>query len=166
VSAAAWAEAADNLKLKRRRLRMSTKEIQEQLVNSMRHWQQIEDRSVESTGSVIAKTENPLIRLVMEIIQRDSQLHHRIQQFIIDTLESKPVALSTDELGVVSEMIDNHLKIENEMVGLVDNALESVKDKKMLVQEYLLNFLVEDEKKHAAMLNALGSIKKGMYPYA
>jgi hypothetical protein len=145
---------------------MSTKEIQEQLVNSMKHWQQIEDRSVESTGSVIAKTQNPLIRLVMEIIQRDSQLHHRIQQFIVDTLESKPVALSTDELGVVSEMIDNHLKIENEMVELVDNALGSVKNKKMLVQEYLLNFLVEDEKKHAAMLTALDNIKKGMYPYA
>ena len=145
---------------------MSTKEVQEQLVNSMRHWQGIEDRSVESTGAVIAKTKNPLIRLVMEIIQRDSQIHHRVQQFIIDTIESKPVALSTDEMGAISEMIDNHLKIEDEMVNLVDKALDDVKDKKMLVQEYLLNFLVEDEKKHAAMLRALDKVKKGMYPYA
>ena len=145
---------------------MSTKEIQEQLVNSMRHWQGIEDRSVESTGQVIAKTQNPLIRLVMEIIQRDSQIHHRVQQFIIDTIESKPVALSTDEMGAISEMIDNHLKIEDEMVNLVDKALSDVKDRKMLVQEYLLNFLVEDEKKHASMLKDLGVIKKGMYPYA
>ena len=114
----------------------------------------------------MAKTENPLIRLVMEIVQRDSQLHHRVQQFVIDSLESKPVNLSVDELGTISEMIDNHLAIENQMVELVDQALESVKDKKMIVQEYLLNFLVEDEKKHAAMLKALDSIKKGMYPYA
>ena len=145
---------------------MSMKEVQQKLADSMRHWQKIEDRSVESTGQVIAKTENPLIRLVMEIIQRDSQIHHRVQQFIIDSIESKPVALSTDELASISEMIDNHLAIENDMVGLVDSALSEVKDKKMLVQEYLLNFLVEDEKKHAAMLNALGTIKKGMYPYA
>jgi len=145
---------------------MSTKEVQQELVNSMKHWQKIEDRSVESTGQVIAKTENPLIRLVMEIIQRDSQMHHRVQQFIIDSLEHKPVALSTDEMGSISEMIDNHLKIENDMVDLVDKALSDVKDKKMLVQEYLLNFLVEDEKKHASMLDALGVIKKGMYPYA
>jgi len=145
---------------------MSTKEVQQELVNSMKHWQKIEDRSVESTGQVIAKTENPLIRLVMEIIQRDSQMHHRVQQFIIDSLENKPVALSTDEMGSISEMIDNHLKIENDMVDLVDKALSDVKDKKMLVQEYLLNFLVEDEKKHASMLDALGVIKKGMYPYA
>lgn len=145
---------------------MSMKEVQQELADSMRHWQKIEDRSVESTGQVIAKTENPLIRLVMEIIQRDSQIHHRVQQFIIDSIENKPVALSTDEMASISEMIDNHLKIENDMVVLVDKALSDVKDKKMLVQEYLLNFLVEDEKKHASMLNALGSIKKGMYPYA
>jgi hypothetical protein len=145
---------------------MSMKEVQQDLVDSMKHWQKIEDRSVESTGQVIAKTDNPLIRLVMEIIQRDSQMHHRVQQFIIDSIENKPVALSTDEMGSISEMIDNHLQIENDMVGLVDKALSDVKNKKMLVQEYLLNFLVEDEKKHASMLNALGAIKKGMYPYA
>ena len=102
----------------------------------------------------------------MEIIQRDSQVHHRVQQLIIDSLESKPIALSTDEMASISEMIDNHLAIENEMVELVDNALASVRNRKMLVQEYLLNFLVEDEKKHAAMLKALDQVKKGMYPYA
>lgn len=145
---------------------MSTKEVRQELVDSMRHWQKIEDRSVESTGQVIAKTSNPLIRLVMEIIQRDSQMHHRVQQFIIDSLEGKPIALSTDEMGAISEMIDNHLKIEDDMVVLVDKALNDVKDRKMLVQEYLLNFLVADEKKHASMLKALDTIKKGMYPYA
>jgi hypothetical protein len=145
---------------------MSTKEVQEQLVNSMKHWQGIENRSVESTGAVIAKTDNPLIRLVMEIIQRDSQLHHRVQQFIVDSIESKPISLSTDEMGAISEMVDNHLKIEDQMVELVDKALDDVRDKKMLVQEYLLNFLVEDEKKHAAMLRALEKVKKGIYPYA
>lgn len=145
---------------------MSTKEVQDQLVNSMRHWQKIEDRAVESTGQVIDGTANPLIRLVMEIIQRDSQVHRRVQQFIIDTIEGRPVALSPEEMGTISEMIDNHLRIEKQMVELVDAALAAVKDRKMLVQEYLLNFLVADEKKHAAMLKALDLVKKGMYPYA
>lgn len=145
---------------------MSMKEVQERLVASMKHWQQIEDRSIESTGQVIAKTQNPLIRLVMEIIQRDSQVHHRVQQMIVDSLESRPIALTPEEMGTISEMIDNHLAIENEMVELVDEALGAVRNRKMIVQEYLLNFLVEDEKKHAAMLKALDKIKQGMYPYA
>ena len=141
---------------------MSTKEIQEQLVNSMKHWQKIENRSVESTALVIAKTENPLIRLVMEIIQSDSQLHHRVQQFIIDSVESKPVDLTREEMGAVSGMLDNHLNLEEQMVGLVDEALKDLSKKKMVVQEYLLKFLVEDEKKHASMLRALDVVKKGM----
>ena len=144
---------------------MTTKEIQEQLAARMKHWQKIEDRSVESTGQMIAKTDNPLLRLVMEIIQRDSQMHHRVQQFIVDSLVSRPVNLAPEEMETISEMIDNHLNIEEQMVELVNASLAEVKDKKMVVQEYLLNFLVEDEKKHAHMLKALGAIKKGMYPY-
>ena len=46
-------------------------------------------------------------------------MHHRVQQMIIDSIEGKPIVLSTDEMGSISEMIDNHLDIENEMVGLV-----------------------------------------------
>ena len=35
----------------------------------------------------------------------------------------------------------------------------------MLVQEYLLKYLAEDEKKHNRMLAGLKKIKDGMYPY-
>ena len=51
---------------------MSTKDIQAKLVETMEHWQKIEDASVASTGQIIDQTKHPLIRLVMEIIQADS----------------------------------------------------------------------------------------------
>ena len=35
----------------------------------------------------------------------------------------------------------------------------------MVVQEYLLEYLLIDEKKHNKILDTLGTIKKGMYPY-
>ena len=66
---------------------MSTKEIQEQIVKNMQDWKKIENASVASTGKVIEKTENPIVRIIMEIIQRDSQMHYRIQDLIIDSLE-------------------------------------------------------------------------------
>ena len=69
---------------------MQTKELQAKLVTEMKSWQKIENASVASTGKVIEQTENPIIRLVMEIIQSDSQMHHRVQQFIADTLEKQP----------------------------------------------------------------------------
>ena len=51
---------------------MSTKEAQEKIVANMRRWQRVENASVASTGQIIEKTDNPIVRLVMEIIQRDS----------------------------------------------------------------------------------------------
>lgn len=144
---------------------MSTKEIQEKLVESMKRWQKIEDASVVSTGKIIEQTDNPLIRLIMEIIQRDSRMHYRVQQLIADSLERKAIALTPEEIGGVWDSIQKHIDIEKRMVGYVDEALKSLKGKKMMVQEYLLAYLKEDEKKHDNLLETLNQVKKGMYPY-
>ena len=148
-------------------MKTSMKEIQDGLVANMQSWQKVEDASVASTGKVIEKTDNPLIQLVMEIIQRDSQMHHRVQKWIADSLSVKAVSLSTDELGEVWEMIEQHIAIEKKTQVLASASLEAAKGSKgMLLQAYLLEYLLEDEKKHDLMLQRLEEIKKGMYPYA
>ncbi|RKX26253.1 MAG: hypothetical protein DRP45_04030 [Candidatus Zixiibacteriota bacterium] len=144
---------------------MSTKEIQEQIVTNMRRWQKIENASVASTGSVIEKTDNPVIRLIMEIIQRDSQMHYRIQELIADSLETKTITLSPDELDKVWDLIDKHIELEKKTVEFANEALAALKGKKMVVQEYLLDYLLTDEEKHNKVLATLETIKKGMYPY-
>ena len=144
---------------------MTTKEIQEKLAHNMKRWQKIEDASVASTGKVIEKTENPIIRLVMEIIQRDSQMHHRIQGMISDSLERSVISLSPDELLEVWDMIEDHIALEKKTVEYAHEALEALKGKKMVVQEYLLRYLLEDEEKHNTLLEKLETIKSGMYPY-
>ena len=143
---------------------MTIKDLQKELAASMRRWQKIENSAIVSTGFVMEKTENPIIRLVMEIIQRDSQMHYLVQQWIADSLESKTVSLSPDELNKVWSLIERHTEIENSMVGIVQEALNAVKGKKMYVQEYLLKYLQEDEVKHTNLLNALEGLKKGMLP--
>jgi len=145
---------------------MSTKELQEKIVDTMKRWQKIENSAVASTGRVIEATENPIVRMVMEIIQRDSQFHHRVQGFIIDSLETKAIELGTDDLGNIWEMIEKHIELEEKTVELARESLEALKGKKMLVQEYLINYLLEDEQKHNKILGHLSKIKSGMYPYA
>jgi hypothetical protein len=145
---------------------MTTKEIQEKLVDTMHKWQKIEDAAVDSTSKILEQSQNPLIRLVMEIIQADSRMHRRVQEFIASTLSEKAVSLTPEELGTVSEAIEKHNAIEKQMVNYVDDTLNELKGKKMLVQEYLLNYLWDDEKKHEALLSILDKIKEGMYPYA
>ncbi len=145
---------------------MSTKELQDTIAENMRKWMRIEDASVASTGMIMEMTQNPFLRLVMEIIQSDSRVHHHVQNFINFTLKHEAVSLSPDDLAVVWSAIERHNEIEKKMVGLVATTLEALKGRKMIVQEYLLNYLVQDERKHADMLEALEKVKKGMYPYA
>ena len=143
---------------------MSAKDVQSELVSNMRKWQKIEDASVSSTGQMIEKTENPLLRLVMEIIQRDSQMHYRIQEFIADSIEHKAVSLTPDELVAVWGMIENHINLEKKTVEIAEQAIASLKGQQgMIVQEYLLNYLLEDERKHNDLLKNLEDIKKGIY---
>ncbi len=144
---------------------MSTKEIQEKIIDNMRRWQKIENAGVESTGNIMNRTKNPIVKLVMEIIQRDSQMHHRVQDMIATGLESGTVAINPDELNEVWDMVEKHIKLEEKTVDLAKEALESLKDKKMVVQEYLINYLLLDESKHTQILQTLEMIKKGMYPY-
>jgi len=145
---------------------LSSKEIREDLAKRMQHWQTVERKSVASTAAILEKTDHPLLRLVMEIIRRDSELHERIQQFIVDAIETKPVTLTPEDLAGISAPLDQHLRLEDQMAEAVNASVESIRGHKMLIEEYLLDFLVQDERKHAAMLRSLDKVKRGIYPYA
>jgi len=146
---------------------MSTKEAQEKIVANMKRWQKIENAAIASTGAVIDKTDNPIVKLVMEIIRRDSQMHHRVQGMVADSLERGPVSLNPDELGEVWDLIEKHIELEKQTIELATSSLDATEGKKgLLLQRYLLDYLLRDEQKHDAMLENLETIKKGMYPYA
>ena len=130
----------------------------------MQSWQKIENASVASTGRVIEKTENPIVRLVMEIIQRDSQMHYRVQELIADSIEHKALSLTTDELVQVWGMIEHHIDLEKKTIEIAEQTINSLKGQQgMIVQDYLLNYLLTDEKKHNELLSHLDNIKKGIY---
>lgn len=144
---------------------MSTKGVQEQILATMKRWQKIEDASVASTAQIMAETENPVVREITEIIQRDSQNHRRVQQLIIDSMGSAALTLTPDDLEKVWDRVEKHIQIEKDTAELAEESLAAIKGKTMALQQYLLQYLVQDEQKHNAMLNALENVKKGMYPY-
>jgi hypothetical protein len=141
---------------------MSTKEIQQQIIANMKKWQKIEDATVATTGMIIEKTDNPVVHLIMEIIQRDSQMHYRLQEWIADSLETKTVTLTYEELDKIWSLIERHIELEKKTVAMAQQSLEAIKGKKMVIQEYFLNYLAEDEKKHNNLLAHLEGLKKGM----
>lgn len=144
---------------------MTTREVQEKLVQNMKRWQKIENATVAQTAQAMEQTGNPLLRAVMEIIQRDANTHYRIQQMIIDSLEREAVHLSPEEIGRLSETIDRHVAIERDSIALAEASLEAIARSKMVAQKYLITYLLEDERKHEKLLSDLDLIRRGMYPY-
>jgi len=142
---------------------MSTRELQHEIGSNMRRWQKLEDATVVSTGQVMEKTKNPIVRLIMEIIQQDSQMHHRVQEWVADSLDYKTVTLSPEELGKIWEMLEQHIDLEKKSLQMAKQSLASLQGKKMVVQEYLLEYLAVDEEKHNGLLKRLETIKKGIY---
>jgi hypothetical protein len=144
---------------------MSTKEAQDQIVKNMRKWQKVENASVMSTSSVVDKTENPVIRLIMEVIQRDSHMHHRVQGMIADSLEQSPMTVTPEEISAVWDLIEKHAEIEKTTIDLATSSLAAIEGVKSLtVQHYLLKYLLADEQKHDSLLANLEAIKKNIYP--
>ena len=62
-----------------RETRMSGPERTAHWVDVLRQWQGIERDAIETTAQIMEKTDNLLIRQIMEIIRNDSVQHHRVQ---------------------------------------------------------------------------------------
>jgi hypothetical protein len=150
----------------KRRWGMRTKERQDALVSTLKAWQRIETRSMAQSAAIVEKTRNPAIRMVMEIIQHDSSMHHQVQQFIIDSLESRAVTLTVEDLEHVWTALEAHIEAERKTGELVAAAQRALAGTRNPVQQLLLGYLANDEEKHDALLEGLAQVKQGMYKSA
>ncbi|MCJ7755871.1 MAG: ferritin-like domain-containing protein [Thermoanaerobaculales bacterium] len=134
-------------------------ERQKFTIDVLRQWQGIERDAIETTAQIMEKTDNLLIRQIMEIIRNDSVQHHRVQQFIIDSLTKQPITLSPDELAEVWGQIEAHDELERQTIALAKELLEQTTEP---VHRILLNYLLTDEEKHDGLLAELDDFKKYM----
>jgi len=134
----------------------------DKLVQALRKWQGIERKAIDSCAEIMEKTDNALIRQMMEIIRNDSVQHHRVQQFIIDSMTKEQVKLTPEELALVWDEITAHDEVERETIEL---AKELKNECQFFVQRALLDYLIVDEEKHDQLLKSLEDFKKNLYPY-
>jgi hypothetical protein len=135
----------------------------QELISTLRRWQEIEDGSVAACSGIIDKTQNPLIRLIMEIIRQDSVMHKKVQQVMIDSLEKQAISLAPEELGHIWESVEHHAEMEKETIALAEKARKNCR---LFTLRHLLTYLIEDEQKHDRLLAQLEDFKRGIYPYA
>jgi len=130
-------------------------EREQNLIQKLRQWQSVEDEAMQMTREIQFQTENPLIRLVMEIIAHDSAMHRRVQQFIIDSIEKKQVRLPSEDFQNFRHIIEKHAERERSAIAMAEKAKEGVD---LFVPQYLFSYLLEDERKHDLLLDRFEEI--------
>jgi len=125
----------------------------------LRQWQGIERDAIETTAQIMEKTDNLLIRQIMEIIRNDSVQHHRVQQFLIDSMTKTPITLQPEELAEVWGQIEAHDELERQTIELAKNLREQSTSP---VANVLIDYLLRDEEKHDTLLGDLEQLKRHM----
>jgi hypothetical protein len=100
-------------------------------------WQKMESLSVKTCQEVQKRTENPLIKMIAEIIRRDSESHIEVLKHGYHKIEQKSVEI----------------------------AQEAIRDSRLFEIRYLLTYLLEDESKHLKLLDQLDDFKRNLFPY-
>jgi hypothetical protein len=131
----------------------------ENMVNLLKNWQKLERKGIDDTAEIIEETKNPLVRMIMSIIRHDSLMHHRVQQFLIDSVTEADVPLSREDLAQIWDKVEQHDRLEKKTVEMAEELREQAWSP---VHKQLLSYLLEDEKKHTGLMAQLQEVKVGM----
>jgi hypothetical protein len=129
------------------------------MVKVLRQWQGIERQSMNFTAEISEKTDSSLIRLIMDIIQHDSHTHHRVQQFLIDSVTKESVTVTREDVVAIWDSIEEHDKVEKQTIKLAEGLK---KDAWTPVHKLLLEYLLRSESLHDSLLEQLGEFKADM----
>jgi len=134
----------------------------EELAKILKDWQGLEDQTIKFSEEVMKKSDNPFVKVIMEIIKRDSEKHKAMQQYAIDHLIKEATRLTPQELAPLSDVLDKHIEAEARSMGMASTALAKSKD---FFTNFIISSLMADEVKHHEMLTKLDHIKGAVYPY-
>ncbi len=136
-------------------------ENSKEFLKLIKEWQALEDRTIASAGAMLKKAKNPIVKMTMELIKKDSEKHKIIQQMIIDSLTKEAIHLDPDELNIVSDMLNKHMEAEAESLCLAD---EAWRNSELFTTKYLLSYLIADEAKHHGLMSQLNDLKRAAIP--
>ena len=131
----------------------------ENFIKVLREWQGLERDAMNTTASIMEDSKSPLIRMIMEIIRHDSLMHHRVQQFLIDSVTTQNVTVTREDVAEIWERIEAHDEVERKTIELAKGLHAEAWSP---VHKQLLNYLLTDESKHDSLLVQLEDVKKGM----
>ena len=131
----------------------------ENMIKVLRQWQEVERQAMTATAEITEKTESTLIRLIMDIIRHDSHMHHRVQQFLIDSVTKEATVVTREDVAAIWESIEEHDEVEKRTIAMAEKLK---KDAWNPVHKLLLEYLLRSESLHDSLLEQLGEFKADM----
>jgi hypothetical protein len=115
-----------------------------------------EDQTIEDAKNVKKETDNPFVKMTMEMLIHDAEKHKIIQQMVIDSLTKEAVHLPPDELFPLEEVLNRHILEESESLMRV---IATIDKKEPKITRYLLSYLSADEAGHRELVGKLNELK-------
>lgn len=124
----------------------------EELINK---WILIEDKSIDNTNDVMSKSDNPIVKSMINLIKMDSEKHKCILETIRLSLNST-VEFNIDDLMVVDSLVEKHSQLEEHEVATAEQAVQM---SSLPIPKFLLEHLLQDERSHDAYVQELDELK-------
>lgn len=120
-----------------------------ELVDFLKGQIKIENEIVRSLNSALRSIGNPPVKGTLKGISLDSVKHADMYASAIELLTRVPQAIKEEDLDTQRELVQKHIRIEEELIGRINEILPEVEDEKVRL---LLNAILSDEKRHHELL--------------
>ena len=127
----------------------------DELVDLFKNQIKIEQTIVDSVKEGLTEIKNPAVKGVLNGISLDSLKHAQMYSSAITLLTSVPQALTEGNLDKQKELVKKHIELEVEVIQKLHEIIPLIKNEKV---KLLLNAILEDEKRHHALLQKVLNI--------
>lgn len=134
-------------------------ETEKSFFDMIRKHIEVEKKTAKSCATLRDKVETAAAKMFLTEIQLDTAKHARILEEMLNIVEKAPpanlwdyrIASYVDSL-VVKRELENHMKIEQDMLQEVEKEIKTTKDEAL---KLLLQHIAADEKKHHEIIQTI-----------
>ena len=109
----------------------------------------VEKQIVDSLEKALVGMKNPAVKGVLKGVSLDSVKHAELYTSAVTLLTNASTALTQENLDEQRALVEKHIAIEAKLIRKLEDMMPMVENKKV---EFLLNAILNDEKRHHAML--------------
>jgi rubrerythrin len=129
-----------------------------QIVKHLKEQKDLELSHIKTLTPLAERISHPLVRVVLQAIIQDSGKHASICQALIDVDAGEvPQRLDLDMARAIDlhQQIKQHIRVESKMITSLETMIKEVKDDRVAG---LLNYMLEDERRHHGLLTGLSNL--------